>query len=64
MHEQLRSLTTQRVQSLQMPNFKLVKRAAELQDDFWDDTVNRAIVVLQQHGEFPAEQEHNNGSDT
>lgn len=64
MHEQLRSLTTQRVQALQMPHFSLVRRATELDDGFWDETVNRAIVVLQQHGEFPAEPERDNGSDT
>lgn len=60
---QLQLLTNQRMQSLQMPNFGLVRRAVELQPAFWNETVNRAITVLQQHGEFPAEEEPSNESD-
>lgn len=55
MHEHLSALTHQRVQALQIPNFQLVHRASVLDADFWSDTVRRAIVVLQQHGEFPSE---------
>lgn len=60
-HTQLRALTQQRVQAMQLSEFPLVLRATQLEDGFWDEIVNRAIVVLKQHGEFPAEQEHDNG---
>jgi hypothetical protein len=56
-HAQLRQMTSNRIQALQVQNFQLVRRAAVLDPDFWEDTVNRAIGVLQQHGEFPADPE-------
>lgn len=64
-HRQLASLTTQHVRGLQLEGFDVVKAAAQLDRDFWDETIKRATVVLQQHGVLPTvDQEHKDGEKT
>jgi len=63
MHNHLRAVTHQRAQSLQIPDFDLVRRALLLDPGFWAETVARAVDVLQQCGAPPTDTEHTNESE-
>lgn len=54
-HDQLKRVTTQRIQAMQLVDFHYVYRAASLSPDFWENTVGAAKDVLRQHGELPPE---------
>jgi len=52
-HEQLSQTMQQRISALSMPKFAFVKRAAQLDEDFWAGVVDSAEQILRNHGELP-----------
>lgn len=53
--EQMQQITDQRMLLMTLPHVTLVKRAAQLDNTFWEDVVASAVEVLRTRGEFPSE---------